>query len=419
MEKEELLEKWKFRWPLMEVFIEGKSSIDLSDLEVEDEVEAERFMESYGYDMAKVENQRLGHAMIIEALFVIETQLMKTEWQKRGIKPPTEVSSCSDVRTLLIYASNSSKKDAWIRVWACAVLRIMHTLAHIEGVGRMADVPLVRDQIIGRFEKALFRDDEGNLRFGDPSQSVEVERVDWKVRKPRTSIILKLLHKPANVAETIYDYLGVRIITKNRVDAMHVVKLLRTHFLVTFANTNPSRARNTLMELSSFKEQVTMITKQLEEGRISPDEFMKRLEETYWHYPSTGRKKAPVNPHSGASYRSIQLTCRQLITYQNPALDFLRKVQQDPCLDSQPVGKTLRKLSKWGLEWNQNKDRSEVKIFYPFELQIFDLETWKGMQSSDAAHAHYKKSQIRAARRRVVSEILVIAKKGGHKSSES
>ena len=44
--------------------------------------------------------------------------------------------------------------------------------------------------------------------------------------------------------------------------------------------------------------------------------------------------------------------------------------------------------------------------FFPFELQITDLEGFREAKFGDASHVHYKKSQFRAARRRVLSGVL-------------
>ena len=41
MEKSDLLEKWKFNWPLMDVIIGGRSSIDLPEMRVNTDEEAE------------------------------------------------------------------------------------------------------------------------------------------------------------------------------------------------------------------------------------------------------------------------------------------------------------------------------------------------------------------------------------------
>ncbi|RYZ85622.1 MAG: TIGR04552 family protein, partial [Proteobacteria bacterium] len=285
--------------------------------------------------------------------------------------------------------------------WACAVLRVMHTLAHIDGVAKFADVEAARTQIMNRFLKYIFRNTDGQLCFGSRETSVQLDRIEWKLRKSRESILLKLLHKKANVAETIYDLLGMRIITKNLSDVMVVVKFLREFHMVSFPNCNPSRARNSLIDVEGFKHNVDMLREMLEEGRIQPHEFTNIL---------LGLTK-PIslgnhaNPHSAKDYRAVQLTCRQLIRYPNPNLQWQEKMSRyvGDARGSELMQKVCQEILLLS-----NTDEKMIEGFFPFELQVMDEESAASNAVGDASHDRYKQSQVKAARRRVLHRVLTL-----------
>ena len=404
----DLLSKWQFPWPIMKVLIGGQSSIDLQELRVDSWDEATEFINSYGYDPDNPDDARLIHAVHIESLNFIERHLVNFD-ASDSERPPDEVLYCNDIRHLLIYASSTASDQVKLRAWSCALLRIMHTVAHIEGVQRWVNMEDAREQIEGRFRKYLFRNDAGELCMGDSDQSVVLDKVDFKGLKKRESVILKLLHKKGNVAETIYDLVGVRIVTKRLCDVMVVVKFLRKFHMVTFANINPGRVRNSLMDVERFRGNLQMLLEMLSDGRIDNDEFERLLEKTTT--PSSRILPTSVNPHSANSYRAIQLTCRQLVRTASVANDWLKDLKEhfgvaateDPALGS----KLLELLESWpGL-----KKEKDLSVFVPFEVQVLDENSYSISQSGAASHDRYKSSQIRAARRRVLSDVMKLKRK--------
>ena len=74
--KKKLLDAWTFSWPVMNVLIGGRSSIDLPEIQISDRDEATAFVKSYGYDPEKIYDARLMHATICESLSFIERWLM-------------------------------------------------------------------------------------------------------------------------------------------------------------------------------------------------------------------------------------------------------------------------------------------------------------------------------------------------------
>jgi uncharacterized protein (TIGR04562 family) len=116
------------------------------------------------------------------------------------------------------------------------------------------------------------------------------------------------------------------------------------------------------------------------------------------------------NLHSGSEYRAVQMTCRQLIRTPRPLATLRKNLQHE--LEKMPVGNifsrhvaelinVLRNISKLAGD--------DEFSFFPFEIQVMDKKAWDINTTGKASHTKYKKSQLKAARRRVLNEILPLA----------
>ncbi|MBP9708154.1 MAG: TIGR04552 family protein [Oligoflexales bacterium] len=403
---------WYMPWDIVDVLISGRSSIDLPRLYVKSLEEAREFVRSYGFDPDSAEDQRLMHSMIIESLAFIANKLMPLEWSE-GQLPPKEVLYCDDPCQLILMASSS---EGQLQAWACAVLRVLHTISHIEDVKKIVNMNQARQQIIQRFQSFIFRDSEGRLWLGSKkleteedikngfSKKVHLEKFESKSLKTRDSIILKLLHKRANIAETIYDLVGVRIVAKTALDAVLVVKYLRELQLVSYPNTHPARARNTLMDADKFQVQLRSLLEFYESGVLNEDEFYKLLKKIIVQ-PSHNPR---INPHTFVSYRSIQLTCRQLVRMRDPALfwvDKVRKSLADEEIKPEKravLGEFIEFIDSWT---HFAPGRSDLS-FFPYEVQILDRDSYLQNQYGAASYDRYKQSQVKTARKRVLGPLI-------------
>jgi uncharacterized protein (TIGR04562 family) len=405
-EIQHLLKIWSFHWGVMDVLIGSKSSIDLAELRFKNWHDATEFLRYYGFDPEDPQQAKVIHSVIAEAWNVIEKYLMPVEWA-RGRRPPEKLLLADDARDIILAASDVRPEARYSQIWACSVLRVMHTIAHINGVQRLLDSSAACEQIMGRFRDLVFRDDNDQLMFGKRELSIPLAMIEWKYRKNRESMILKLLHKKANVAETIYDMIGVRIVTKRLCDVMVAVKFLRDFHVVSFPNCNPGRARNSLINVTDFRQNVDMLHRMLTEDQLSPEDFIKILEGTT---KPTQPRGSSGNPHTGRGYRSVQLTCRQLIRYPDPNKVWLQKLAtalKDERLPPTAAQTVKELLFVAGIPNDGRLAESfETVGFFPFEIQIMDEDSFQRNNEGDASHTNYKKSQIRAARRRVLSKVL-------------
>lgn len=397
-----ILDAWTFSWPVMNVLIGGRSSIDLPEIQIANREEATSFIKSYGYDPDKTYDARLMHATICESLGFIERWLMPKEWRK-GVQPPEDVLLCSDPRELLLWACDRRPERTQARIWSCAILRVMHTIAHIEGAFRYSDIDIARDEITSRFQSMIAYDERGDTWIQLGEHRFKVHKLDWKTSKSRESILLKLLHKRANVAETIYDMLGLRIVTETQSEVMQVVKMLYKSHVISFPNAIPSRSRNSLLDADEFHVRLDQLRGEFLTGKLSEEGFAEAVDQLEVSPPIEDRE----NLHSGREYRAIQMTCRQLIRTPRP-LTVLRKSLQAEIDQNPKAGSGKRQLEELvAVLRNIAKLSGDDEFsFFPFEIQIMDKKSWEVSTVGKASHLRYKKSQLKAARRRVLNEIL-------------
>ncbi len=243
----------------------------------------------------------------------------------------------------------------------------------------------------------MHRDGSEGLYLGDKEDDpdrVDLIAFETKPKKSRDSTILKLLHKPENVAEDIFDQVGIRFVTATRIDTLRVIKYLKDHNIVMPPNIKPSRSRNTLIDIDYFKGKLPDLLGQAEGGRLTEDALRTALE-TATQSPGAD---AAVNPHTSEFYRAIQFTGRQLIKLKNPLVQDLREIRQ--LSKSLPQGESLFKaIDRIDLKFVQK----EIRFFYPFDVQVLDEKSAAENEGGRSAHSEYKRAQIQTAMKRVMS----------------
>lgn len=339
-----------FEWEILQAIVSGESAIDLARLDLSTEAEAEEFLAAYGFDPREEDGHREIAKILPLALAFLEEELLP-------VGPYTEMPADLplDAVQLLLTAS---KVDHPLRDWACSVLRVCHVVAHGLYLPGRERVGVACDQVEERFRKHL-RTLDGQLYIGD----VPLELVMFKTEKPWNSLLLKLLCKKDSVAEEIYDHVGCRIVTKNKADALRVVRYLRENNVIVYANIKPSRSHNTLVELSDFRRYLRQAWTDLEMGRLSREEFEAKVQ-AYDREPSRRPDGTPRNPYSDQHYKSLQFTARILI---------------------------VRELENGLLE----------RFFFPFEVQVMDHKAYERNMVGKSNHAAYRERQRLDARRRV------------------
>jgi uncharacterized protein (TIGR04562 family) len=367
-----ILRKYDFNWDFVDVTIGGKSSIDLQQLSINSLDNATKFLDLYGYDISNSEVKLELKNIFDEAIKFIEEVLIPDPFTKKTyLKIPDEIKNEKDIRNLILISSNRCND---MQLWSCAILRVMHTIAHINNDISLKFFPEIQRQILSRIWSAIYVNSDGEKFFGQGDDAIKIYDVEIKAKKERNSVILKLLHKIENVAADVFDNIGVRIITYDKLDVMLILRFLRKSGIFNFCNIKPSRSINHLINLDIFKEIVNKYIKKYIDGEINRQEFEMILkEETELKASIKDIYINDFNKYSSKDYKTIQFTIRQMIRMKYPY---------------------------------DSPNSENYSFFFPYEMQIVDLKTHLENMFGRASHEKYKEKQLIAARKRVLGKLL-------------
>ncbi len=404
MEKPNYLSKYLFDWEAMELVLSGRSALD-SRLFVGSNFQDEqirRFLLGYGLDPDDTVAKSELFGNFQEALQFIRRYFLR-EGSENGLdlKIPNSILMITNVDELfLMIMKRELKRNTEEALWAEAILKVMHTILHVDKDLRLNYFQSIQTQIFDRFYKYLYRNDAGKL-FWRLEEDMSIPLVDFetKSRKTRDSAVIKLLHKVENVAEELFDQIGVRLITESRFDTLRLVKSLLDKFVVIVHNIKPSRSVNTLVDLGYFRDQYRNLIKQALHKKLSEEEFLFKANEVVKN--SLANLEEGNNPYMLKNYRSIQFTCRQLIKYRNPFFKSFNELrQQAKAIEEE------NDLAAKILDLDMGPVPREVRFFYPFEIQVLDFESHDINTAGDASHQEYKKSQVQSAMKRVFKSLI-------------
>ena len=396
----------------LEVIVGGRSSLDaLEGFSVDSAEDALSFLKSYGFDPDNpIENaELLGNYH--ESLNFIRRYFLVGEHGETLLEVPRVILELTRVTDLFLMinagreaagaAANSSART--LGLWACSVLKVMHTISHIDRDLRAPHFSDIQKSIFDRFYRLIQRDAGGKLYLGESARDprrVPLCHFETKPKKTRDSTILKLLHKPENVAEDIFDRVGLRFVTSTRLQALQVIHYLKEKRVVMPPHIKPSRSRNTLMDIPYFTAALERALDNARQGRLSEDQLRQRLEEAANRPPPPSEL---TNQHTQPNYQAIQFTCRQLVKLTNPLYENLWQLKHqaknqggDPAWVQLVDAIDLKNVQR------------EIRFFYPYEVQIMDQLSATGNEQGRSAHEKYKLAQIRSAQKRVMGRLLEV-----------
>jgi len=289
------------------------------------------------------------------------------------------------------------------KLWAEIILKVMHTIIHADKDLRSNYFNIVQTQIFDRFYKYIFRGDNDKLYIGIKGSEDIVQLVDFetKSKKTRESVIIKLLHKAENVAEELFDRVGVRFVTHSRFDTLRVIRFLLEKNIVIPHNNKPSRAINTMIDLPRFREAHQRVIKMALRNNLSEDRFVAAMEREILDCNLQGETNER-NKFTSKSYQSIQFTCRQLIEYKNPFLQEFNELRR--------IAKKLdpddNELARRVLNMDISPVARDIRFFYPYEIQIVDNTAFQENSQGDASHQEYKRQQVQSAMKRIFKAMI-------------
>ncbi|MDC1173780.1 TIGR04552 family protein [Bacteriovoracaceae bacterium] len=403
MERPSYLSQYMFDWDSIDVVLGGKSSLDsrffMSPLR--DQEHVKEFLKAYGLDYNNPVNRAELFGNFQEALQFIRRYFLK-EGSEYGLdlKIPNSIIMITDVGDLFLMATgNYPDSEIEDTLWAEVVLKVMHTILHVDKDLRTNYFSVIQTQIFDRFYRYLIREDD-KLFLGDAKEGVKIPLVEFvtKSKKTRDSVIIKLLHKAENVAEELFDRIGVRIVTETRFDTLSIMRFLLEKFVVIPHNIKPSRSINTLINLHKYKEKHGNLVKLALRNNLTEKKFLKAAEKEVRE--CLNLEDNDRNSHSLNKYQSIQFTCRQLIKYKNPFLKDFNGLRKDAKNNSD------NDFAKKILAMDVSLISRDIRFFYPYEVQIVDKDSHKINTEGEASHVEYKKSQVQSAIRRIFKNLL-------------
>ncbi|GAB4010208.1 MAG: hypothetical protein Fur0010_02290 [Bdellovibrio sp.] len=403
MNRPDYLSNYLFEWELLEVVLRGRSALDskffIGPISTIEEVES--FLQGYGIDIQDPVASAELFGNFQEAIQFIKKYFLK-DGNPEGLdlQVPNAIYMVTDIRDLFLMATGNSKCAPEEALWAEVILKVMHTILHADKDLRSNYFPIIQTQIFDRFYKYIFRDENNVLNLGEKDgRSIKILDFETKSKKTRESVIIKLLHKAENVAEEVFDRIGVRIVTENKFDILRVLKFLIEKHIVIPHNNKPSRSMNTIFDVDAFKEKHATLIRTAIRSNLSEEKFLQAIEselESCEVKDSNDR-----NNFTSKKYQSVQFTCRQLVKYKNPFLqEFkeLRKLAKET--------ESANALSQKVLAMDMALIARDIRFFYPYEVQILDIHSHRTNTEGEASHLEYKKQQVQAAMRRVFDRLI-------------
>lgn len=370
------------------VILGGGSSIDQEGLQLPNLALARDFALNYGYDV-EIPTQR-GHLVKVfeDALSFLEEVIL----EGTDLDLPPEFFDLQDPLELLVWASRRPM-DTQAR-WSCALLRVMHTLLHVDNNVYLRFLPEIQQQIFDRYERYLIPTQAGGWLLKGQYE-VPLLAVRRKESKDRVSMLLKLLHKPENVAETIYDQIGIRLVAEDLLGVLATIRFLLDHNVLMSTHVKPSRARNLMVDLKALDSWMAELPPGFTLSQLSPAERQALTEAL-----TLKQDRLEANPFSSSSYSAVQFTAQTLIRLPSPAVPALEEVQARLQAMGRPEMGDLLHIP----ELIQEQD--EFTFFFAHEVQVMERTGFESILSGPASHSEYKLRQREAARRRVLQGIV-------------
>lgn len=323
--------------------LKGNSIIDWNRAHFPDRTAVDRFLQLHLLDLSHPDDHRRLRFVHSEAVNYLEEHL--------GLTFPDDLREPDDIRDIFVLASHTGGFRRR-QILACAILKLMHVINHMEAAELRFQTPLSEARILDLAERRIVAAADRMRGEGFPIVAF------YGSRKTRNSIITKLIAKKENTAATIFDKLRFRIVTEEHQHILPAVSWL-TNNLFPFNYVIPGQSHNNLVHMGRMLREPSYdaIREQLQNGLEAEPELT-----------------AEDNPFSGGSYRMI-----------NFIVDFPVRVD-----DEAPV--------RYGAMLGRT-------VFALVEFQVIDRETARRNEEGENAHHHYKNRQ-----RSIVGKRL---KKGG------
>lgn len=373
--------RFSLNWGYLTAITSGQSAIDLTTLALRNMHDARQFAREYGFDLSQhVTLLRIVRAHREAVQFILDHFLDP----QHAALMPSEVRFADDPLLLLVYASQSGEQIDLLRLWSCAVLKVMHGIFYIDSDLKLRHFTTIRAQIFASLDEVIQRNGDGNgngngdsngeqYYLTDGEMCLPLVHYDRKSNKGRNSILLKLLQKAAYLASDIYDHLGVRMTFNTRFECLLALHTLQRAHLLSVTNVDPQRTRNTLLDLEAAKQVFVKYRSVLDRSEGYPAALLQTMDAELMALSQ--QQTRSDNPHSGSGFNSLQITLRKMIHLRGTDLEYAHD--------------------------------GDVDFFFEYEIQLMDRASHERSLTGPASHEAYKKRQVDTARLRVMGRQLL------------
>jgi uncharacterized protein (TIGR04552 family) len=354
----------KFNAKILGTVLGSQSVLDLPQLDLQGLDQAYEFLRAYGFDIKNPSDEEKLWDYYRRALSFISSELLTPDMViPDSLADPHQLK---DLRYLLIYASTTDSRPQSLKKWACAILKVMHVLAHVDNDLFTAFSREIQEQILKPFQDNIFEDPVSGPQLGLASEleTIPLKKFEIKLFKTSDSSILKLLAKRDVIAFGLLDKIGVRFVTKTVFDVFRVLQMLAQKSLVSFPHVAMGHSHNNLYPLNLFLDALETWPP---DRRPSGEEIDRTLHEKLRTSGDQAEYVIKPSDFSSAEYQFAKFISRRLVRVDHGG--------------------------------------SQLSFFYPFEVQIVDYETHLKNMSGPSAHKDYKDRQRQRARLRVFGEL--------------
>jgi uncharacterized protein (TIGR04552 family) len=328
------------------LLLRGNSVVDWHRLDLRDHDEVDRFLRVNEFDPSRERDMSRLERLREDAVDYLV--------RSYGFRIPEDIAEALPARDLFLIASRKSKRQRY----ACIVLKVMHIIHHLAGRELLFRLPISDTEVFSLVERKVVRIVEEIRAAKHP-----IVEFEWS-RKPRDSLVTKLLAKKSTLATSIWDKLRFRLVLREREDILPVL-IEMTHRLIPFNYIVPGESVNLISPMrKAIEDSVTVanLAQQLQPDLGNDD-------------PEPPRIVAPgMNEFSGPGYKIINFVADLPVRVD----DFIARIG-DP--DYEETG---------------------AVVFVLTEFQVVDARTAHDNETGENSHEKYKERQHARVKQRLL-----------------
>lgn len=328
------------------LLLRGGSVVDWHRLDMRDERDVDRFL---AVNEFRLDDER--GTLRLEALRNEAVEYLRRSF---GFRIPDDIAEEVPVRELFLLASKKSRRQQY----ACIVLKVMHIIHHLAGRELLFRSPISDDEVFHLVEGKVVRIVEEIRAAGHP-----VVEFEWS-RKPRDSLITKLLAKRSTLAANVYDKLRFRLVVRDESDILPLLVELN-HRLIPFNYVVPGESVNEILHFRKVVQDSPALSRLA--GQLMQDIGIEEREEE-------ARRSGVPNEFSGPGYRII-----------NFVADLPVRLDEYLCRVGDPGSSDFGSI-----------------VFVLTEFQVVDARTARDNEAGENSHEQYKERQLSRVKMRLL-----------------